>query len=69
MENYGVGLEKARAMQGASQMAYQRPTIRQQLLDKKADLQEHMDRVNAALEALDKNPGSEEVMNAVGQAI
>lgn len=42
-----------------------RPTQRQQLEAQKRALAAHIEKIDKALEALDKNPGAEEVMNAI----
>ena len=53
---------------GAQLMNPSRPTQRETLERRKAELSEQLRRVEHALEMLDKNPGFEEVMNAVMQA-
>jgi dienelactone hydrolase len=55
---------------GAAEMATQQaynPTLRERLLAQKADLTQRLADVDSAIEALDKNPNFEEVLNVIGK--
>ncbi len=49
-------------------VAYTRPTITENLTQRKQKLEEELNNVNNALDALKANPGIEEVMNLVVKA-
>ena len=44
------------------------PTLRESLISQKADLTQRLANVDSAIEALDKNPNFEEVLDVIGKA-
>lgn len=46
-----------------------RPTVRENLMQRKRVLEDQLVNVNAAIAAIDSNPGVEAVMDAVGKAL
>lgn len=63
-----VKQQAEQAYLGGNTCAPRRLTQREQLAQRKLALTDQLEKVNHALEMLDKNPGFEEVMNAVMQA-
>jgi len=63
-----VKQQAEQAYLGGANCAPRRLTQREQLASRKVALTDQLEKVNHALEMLDKNPGFEEVMNAVMQA-
>ena len=63
--DYDLAVNKAVEPLGAQQ--YVPPTIREQLLDKKAALERDVDAVNAALKLMDENPSFEKVHDAISK--
>lgn len=65
VESPGVAGIGSQALKQAASISANRPTKRQELEQAKKQLLAHVERINEALAALDKNPGAEEVMNAI----
>lgn len=50
-------------------MSYRKPTTRERLLEQRKELERILGDVNAAIEALDKNPEFEEVHNLLTKVL
>lgn len=53
------------SMKIGSALQANRPTKRQELEQAREQLLAHVERITQAIAALDRNPGAEEVMNAI----
>lgn len=68
MSDYANALVPGGAYQEKGFSQCRPSTHREMLIQKKAELEDKLDRVNDALNQLDKHPDFEEVMNAVVKA-
>ncbi len=54
--------------EATSAVCLSRQTLRERLLERQKQAQEHLNDINEALEFLDKNPGFETFHNLIGKA-